>query len=117
MRRPRHAGLKSDLVTFRAEVRTDIGGGNFEIEWVDSYSDMPAMVEPLNGMERFQAQQIENKVDYRVFIPYPETSWQPDESMRILWRGLTLGIRAIHWAGPRETFLQIDCEAGVSAEQ
>ena len=41
-------------------------------EWVDAITDCEAFVDSLTGKEYYQAQQLENPVEYNVYFPYRE---------------------------------------------
>ncbi|MDE1375024.1 phage head closure protein [Bacillus sp. FSL W8-0445] len=70
-------------ITFQKFEQIPNGGGGFKKEWVDAITDCEAFVDSLTGKEYYQAQQLENPVEYNVYFPYRE---DVKNDMRIIWK-------------------------------
>ncbi|MGR3287081.1 phage head-tail adapter protein [Bacillus sonorensis] len=70
-------------ITFQLFDETPTGGGGFKKEWKDVITDCEAFVDSLTGSEFYQAQQLENPIEYNVYFPYRE---DVKNDMRIIWK-------------------------------
>ncbi len=68
-------------ITFQAYVSIPDGGGGYEKGWKDLFTT-EAHVQPINGDEYTQAQQLTNPIDHNIFYPYQEGV---NGSMRVIW--------------------------------
>lgn len=78
-------------ITIEANAKVDDGGGGYTEEWT-AFSTVHALVVPLSGAEYYQAQQIQNPIDYNVFLPYRD---DVTASMRVVFKGKVLKIKAV----------------------
>ena len=104
------AGKLDQRVTFRREVRTPDGMGGSTVDWQD-ITTLWAMVRPMSGRERERAGRLDAEQMYVLMIRNREDLTEKDIAV---WRGRTLNLRTVKYAGPREMYLYIDAEMGVA---
>ena len=104
------AGSLDQRVTFKREVRTPDGMGGATVEWQD-IATLWAMVRPMTGRERERTNRVDAEMMYVIKIRNREDLTEKDIAE---WRGRTLNLRAVKYAGPREMYLEIDAELGVA---
>lgn len=78
-------------ITIQAHIKVDDGGGGYTEEWTP-FDTVEAFVAPLSGSEYYQAQQVQNPVEYDVYLPYRDDIIP---SMRVVFRGKILQIKAV----------------------
>lgn len=105
------AGSLDQRVTFKREVRTPDGMGGATVEWQE-IATVWAMVRPMSGRERERAGRVDAERMYVIKIRNREDLTEKDIAE---WRGRTLNLRAVKYAGPREMYLFIDAEMGVAS--
>lgn len=66
-----------------------------------------ALVRPMSGGERDRAQQTEANPNYLVVLRYRRDVTHRDY---IVWRGEELNVRFVKDRGPRNQFLELECE-------
>lgn len=102
------AGRLNKRVTIQSLTRTSDGGGGFTEAWaaIDN-GTVWAAVEPLNGRERFEAQQTQANLSYRVTIRYRS---DVTAQMQVLYGSKTLPINAVLNPAERGEMLELLCE-------
>lgn len=113
---PTGPGDLTERVTFQEVTRSSDGGGGGGSRSWSNISTTPtvwAMVEPMRGRERFAAEQIESRRDYRVWVRY---RGDITDTMRLVWRSKSLAVRFISDEGPLAEFLMLECESGAEAD-
>jgi SPP1 family predicted phage head-tail adaptor len=105
-----HAGLLDQRIELQARTRTADGYGGANVAW-STYATVWAMVRPMTGRERENAQRAEGTSNYLVVI---RARSDVDETHRILWRGRYMNIRFPKNAGPRPLFMELEAELGLS---
>jgi head-tail adaptor len=107
-------GKLRERVRIERETRTPDGGGGFTVGWL-TVAVRWAAVEPLKGLERLQAMQLEAANLYKVTLrnECPEIT----AANRLVWitgGGLALNIRDAAVTGRGEPFRVLIAEAGVA---
>lgn len=100
-----HAGKLSKRVTIQTHTDVPDGGGGTVKDWIDTVT-VWARVEPLDGSERFQAQQVTSSLSHRVTIRHRSVTPQ----QRIKFGSRILRINAVVNPNERGEMLQILCE-------
>lgn len=103
-------GTLRHRVTIQSETRTADGAGGFTLTWADVATVWGA-VEPLKGMERLRAQQIEAPVTHSVTIRH-RTDVSTKE--RIKFGTRLFNIRDVINPDERDRWLELLCEEGVA---
>lgn len=99
----------------RIETKTSVedpGGGHDAEAW-SAIATVWALVWPVSGRERAEAQQVEASTMMRFKVRRASAAGVT-AGMRIVWQGKAHNIRGIADAGPRAPFVTIDAEAGVA---
>ncbi|MDA1478364.1 phage head closure protein [Bacillus changyiensis] len=101
-------------ISFQKSKEIPTGGGGSKKEWVDVISSCEAFVDPLTGSEYYQAQQLENPIEYNVYFPYRD---DVANDMRIIWKDqndkvLVIKSHPIDQGGQGE-ILCFKCQSGV----
>lgn len=104
-------GELSERVALKRPVlaRDDSGGA---VRTLQDLATVWAMVRPLTGREREQAERTDSVADYLVVVRARSDLQAKDV---IVWRSRTLNIRFIRDAGPQPLFLEIEAAAGEPA--
>lgn len=71
-----------------------------------------ALVRPMSGRERDRSQQTEARSNYIVRVRNSPVIRGVTEGDFVVWREVNLNIRFIADAGPRELYLEMECERG-----
>lgn len=104
------AGQLDQRISLQRKSRVRDGAGGATETWTE-YAEVYAMVRPMTGRERQNAERAEALSDYVVVIRYRSGILPSD---RIEWRGRKLNIRFIRNQGPRTSWLEIEAEMGAS---
>lgn len=99
------AGDLRQRVTIQRRVETPNSFGALERSWED-VATVWAAVEPLQGREFFASKEMYSEVQYRVRMRYREGV---EPTMRVLWNGLALDIKAVIDVEARHRELQLMC--------
>ena len=93
------------------ETRTDTGqtGGGVSSSWA-TLATVWASVQPLKGMERLHAQQLESPVTHKVTIHYRS---DVTTKHRLTWGSRTFNIRSVVDVDERRRATEMICEEGV----
>lgn len=98
-------------VIFQKSTKVSDGGGGGTRQWTD-YLTTEAFVDPIHGTELYQAMQLTNPVNIRVYFPFSEEGLSIDGSMVVKWvdRNQTLKVqsRPIDQGGMGEILL-VEC--------
>lgn len=105
-----HLAELDQRVAFQSRTAVRDGAGGVTDTW-STYATVWAMVRPMSGRERQNAQRPEATSDYLVVIRLRDDVF---EGHRIVWRGRHLNIRFVKERGPRHNFLEIEAEKGVT---
>lgn len=100
------AGRLRHRVKLQRYDRVSDGMGGYEEQWVD-VATVWASVEPLQGRERFEAQQVQATTSHRVRMRY-RSDVKPE--MRVLFGSRILHIQAVVDPQERHRELQLLCE-------
>lgn len=100
----------TECVRFLRETSTPDGSGGFQLSFAE-VANVAAMVRPMSGRERENANMIQSSANYLVVIRYRDDIRENDI---LEWRGRKMNIRFVKDRGPRAIFLEIEAEAGVA---
>ena len=107
-------GRLRERVRIERETRTPDGGGGFTVSWL-TVAVRWAAVEPLKGLERLQAMQLEASTLYRVTLRNEGPAITG--ANRLIWitgGDVALNIREAPVTGRGELFRVLIAEAGVA---
>lgn len=97
-----------ERVTIQQMTTTPDGGGGVNETW-GALAEVWAAVEPLNGAERWKAEQLQSLITHRVVIRYrPDITVQM--RMRLLYGARILEITGITDPEERHEYLELMCE-------
>jgi SPP1 family predicted phage head-tail adaptor len=106
---PVHLGELTEPIELHSLTSTGDGMGGSTRAWV-KFADVFAHVRPLRGQERQGADRTEAISGFLVVIRHRDDIKESDS---IRWQGRDLNVRFIHRRGPRELYLELECELGV----
>lgn len=104
-------GELDQRVTIRSRTRAPDGAGGFSEHWSD-VATVWALVRPMSGRERENADRQEASANYLIVVRYRS---DVKESDSIYWRGNEYNIRFIKDRGPRALYLEMEAERGVAS--
>lgn len=105
------AGDLDQRIRIESKTRVEDEGAGAEVETWTPVATVWALVWPVSGRERAEAQQVEASTMMRFKV---RRRAGIAAGMRIVWQGRAHNIRFVADAGPRAPFLTIDAEAGVA---
>lgn len=103
------AGELTERVTFKREVSVSDGVSGYDQEY-QTICTAYALVRPMSGREREQANMIHSSGNYLIVIRYRDDIFA---NCIAEWRGRTLNIRFVKDRGPRSLYLEMEAEMGV----
>lgn len=91
----------------------DGGGGQGADPWLTAsvVATVWGRVEPVRGIERLRAMRLESPITHRIIMRYRPNI---DASMRVVFAGRALNIRAVTNPGEANRTLELLCEEGVA---
>lgn len=99
------AGVLRKRVTIQTLTQVSDGGGGFTEDWTDT-ATVWARVEPLDGTERFEAQQVSSALSHRVTIRHRAVTPQ----QRLKYGTRIFRINAVLNPEERDEMLHLLCE-------
>lgn len=87
----------------KATVTDAIGGET--VTWSDVVT-LWALVEPLAGLEKYEAEAVQSQLSLRVTIRYRD---DVDATWRVRWRSRTLEIHSVENRDLQRVYLTLDC--------
>ena len=103
-------GELTEQVTLRSQTPTDDGAGGQTVAWAD-YATVFARIRPLSGNERQAAQRTAAAGMFLVVIRNRD---DVKENHVVRWGARDLNVRFVRARGPRDLFLEIECELGAA---
>ncbi|MDQ1003968.1 SPP1 family predicted phage head-tail adaptor [Neobacillus niacini] len=79
------------LIDIQIETKVPDGSGGHKKDWT-LFKNVEAFVQPISGTTFFQAQQIESKINYKVFIDF---DMEITNKMRVLYQEKPLTIDTV----------------------
>jgi SPP1 family predicted phage head-tail adaptor len=106
-----NAGMLRTIVQFQRLVHTSDGAGGFTQSWQNiSGAPTRAMVESMNGGERFASARIEATATHKITIRYFASITETDA---VLFKGKRANIRFINNVEERDLWMVLDVQTGV----
>lgn len=105
-----HIGELDQRIQLQSVTKVRDGGGGFTETWA-TYATVWAKIRTMTGREREAAQRIEAHANYLLVIRYRS---DVKTTHRIQWRGRVFNIRFPKTAGPRTSWLEMECELGAT---
>lgn len=103
------AGALRHRVTLQQENRTPNGIGGFTSAWANVVVDLPALVTPVSGQERYFGRKLEGLISHVVLLRYRAGV---TAEHRFLFGSRQLNIRAPLDLEERHEWLEVDCTEG-----
>ena len=107
---PVHLGELTEQVSLRSQTPTDDGAGGATVVWAD-YATVFAHIRPLSGAEREAAQRTAATGMFLVVIRNRD---DVKENHVVRWGTRDLNVRFVRARGPRDLFLEVECELGAA---
>jgi SPP1 family predicted phage head-tail adaptor len=93
------------LIDIQIETKVPDGSGGHTKDWT-LFKSVNAFVQPISGRNFFQAQQIETKINYKVFMDYDETI---TNKMRVVHQDKPLTINTVIDQGGLNEIMVLMC--------
>lgn len=103
------AGELTERVTIRRNIRKPDAGGGYEDHWQNIRVEY-ALVRPLSGREREEADRTEAVANYLVVLRARRDITEAD---KIVWEGRFLNIQFIRARKARALYTEYECSMGV----
>jgi SPP1 family predicted phage head-tail adaptor len=92
-------------VVIENEAKVSDGSGGYSTDWV-AFKNVNAHVQPISGRTFFEAQQIESKINYKVFMEYDK---EISNTMRVNYQDKHLTIDTIIDQGGLNDIMVLMC--------
>jgi SPP1 family predicted phage head-tail adaptor len=107
---PIHVGEMTEQIELHSLTSTADGMGGSTHAWA-KYADEWAHIRPLSGNERVGAMRTEGTAKHLIIIRNRD---DVRDTHKIVWGSRELNIRFIRARGPRDLYLELEAELGVS---
>ncbi|MGY0794262.1 head-tail adaptor protein [Azospirillum argentinense] len=112
-RRRTGAGDLNQRIRFERATETELPGGGYGKTWAPIGSaKAERWIDGARERSAAMREEATSMVHFRIYRQLVNRL-SLDTTMRVVWRGQALNIRAIADPGPPDRFAVIDCEAGV----
>ncbi|MAR55852.1 MAG: head-tail adaptor [Rickettsiales bacterium] len=103
-------GALRERIRIEIETRSSDGMGGGGSSW-NTLTTVWAKVEPLRGEERLQANQLQERITYRIIMRYRDDI---NARMRVLWGNKVLNIHSVFNADMHRRYLTLEASEGGS---
>lgn len=100
-------GKMNKRITIQRLAQVPDGGGGYTEDWQD-VATVWAKVEPLKSWEEYEAQKVQQKIDYKMIIRYRSDITQ---DMRVVYNNVLYKIIGIKNIDEDNRFLELKCQS------